>query len=69
MQKEATVKECIQLEDKRTNKMNAIFVSNLAVTRKPSKGYAASFKGFVDSAKSLVGMVEIDFKSNSSVIN
>ena len=73
MRREATVKECIQLEDKRRNKMNAIFESNLAVTRKPGKGYAASFKGFVDSAKNLVGTsrgtVEIDFKSNSSVVN
>jgi hypothetical protein len=29
--KEATVKECIQLENKQRNKMNAIFESNLAV--------------------------------------
>jgi hypothetical protein len=53
--------------------MNAIFESNLAVTCKPGKGCAASFKGLVDSTKGLIGtsrgMVEIDFKMNCSVVD
>jgi hypothetical protein len=48
---EATVLECIHLEDKRDRKTRALFASNLPSSRDPKNGYQATFDDFIDSNK------------------
>ena len=42
-----------QIEERRSNRINAIFESGLAVSRKNGDGYNASFPSYVDGARSL----------------
>eukprot|EP00957_Ditylum_brightwellii_P112645 8586698-Ditylum_brightwellii.AAC.1 len=46
---EATVQELMELEIKRSNRTNAIFESNLAVSCNPQKGYSATLASFVEA--------------------
>ena len=47
----ATVKECIEGEEKRSRRTNAIFESNLAVSRDPQSGYHSTWGDFVRFAR------------------
>ena len=49
---EATVLECIEIEDKRSCKVKAIFESQLTVSRQPNRGYGyqATWPSFVNTA-------------------
>ena len=53
--REATVQECTEIENKRRNRVKAIFASGLKVSRDTKKGYSATFDSFVD-----VGRVAAD---------
>eukprot|EP00957_Ditylum_brightwellii_P086822 6607514-Ditylum_brightwellii.AAC.1 len=39
----------MELEIKRSNRMNAIFENNLAVSRNPQKGYSATLASFIEA--------------------
>ena len=54
--REATTQECTEIEQKRRNKIRAIFASGLKVSRSPKRGYAASFATFVEAAQAAPGV-------------
>ena len=51
--REPTVLQLNQIEERCSNRINAIFKSGLAVSRKNGDGYNASFSSYVDVARSL----------------
>ena len=51
--REPTVLQLNQMEERRSNRTNAIFESGLAVSRTHGNGYNASFSSYVDGARSL----------------
>jgi hypothetical protein len=64
--------ECIELEDKRSCKVNAIYESKLAVSRDPQSGYASTWPAFVSASrpgknheKNKGGSVNFDPENNS----
>jgi hypothetical protein len=70
--REASVMECIELEDKRSRKVNAIYESKLAVSRDPQSGYASTWPAFVSASrpnnnheKNKGGSVNFDPENNS----
>jgi len=57
--REATVLEVNQIEERRSNRTNAIFESGLQVSRRHGDGYNSSFSSFVDGARSLSNASEV----------
>lgn len=69
--REATTQECTEIEQKRRNKIDAVYASNLKVSRDPKKGYAATFSTFVDAAQATTGVeggpVDVTSTSDAAV--
>lgn len=50
--REARMIECLEIEDQRCRKTDAIFESNLAVSRNSQKGYQSTWPQFVEASRS-----------------
>ena len=69
--REVTTQELADIEQKRRNKINAIYASNLKVSRDPKRGRSATFATFVDAVQAITGaiggFVDITSSSNRTV--
>ena len=65
--REATTQECTEIEQKRRNKIDAIYAGNLKASRDPKTGHAATFSTFVDAARATTGATggPVDVTSSS----